>query len=438
MLRKTILLLLVVTLCSPAALVAQDMESDGINENIDIDSLFGEVSGQDEGQDQTACGETEEEGGAAEKAGEDVKKPDDASEGVLKELQQDSLTFRLDYRFSAGYSPGWIMESSDYSQLSSAEFNQLALADFNSKFSLDFRPTDHFRAYQSFQFEYPDFEWEVLEFFGDYSAAGRVFFRFGIQKVTWGISRTFPFTDLSARLPNDFEDSEDNSTRAYSLKTTVPVGIGGVELLALTRNGFMEDPEHPSVDEIGAGAKVNFANSLFDLNVGTYYHDALSARTFYSLKTTLFDSIDLYHEGMLKPANRAVSANLGVYWDLFDADLKVNMEHFYCGEKEELELVDSSYPLYHGHNSALILSAKIGSKITLLFQGMYNWNQGSMMLLPAVRMKPLDDIQLYCAVPMVLGPSAGGYYLDNTDPEDRRLSIVLGAQLSDTFIKGIK
>ncbi|ADK79847.1 hypothetical protein [Sediminispirochaeta smaragdinae] len=418
------LFLVVILLCFAFFPLAADDDHNGVN----IDDLF-ELPAESEEQDTT-----EQEAQAPPEAAE--------SNDVLSTLlDDDRFFFKGQYNFSFGYSP----------ELAFDDFSDLVIYDAGATVSLDTRINSRFRVFQSYRIEHPDYLFDIPELFGDYTLGNLLFMRFGIQKISWGISSIFPFTNLPARLSDDFNDSRDDfSERSFSLKVDYPLGTGGVELLALTRNGFLDDPEHPQTSEVGFGGKINIANRLFDLTVGDFYHGEMHNRAFYSLKTTLFDRIELYQEGLWAHATDGekttaliagkekidnvddLSANIGLYIDFFDERLQLQGEYFFNGEESELELVDVTYPLYYGHNYALNLGFKASPSTSLFLQGRYNQYTDSMLLIPGARIKLYPELQCYVAAPLVFGPKTGGYYVDNPDANDRRAFLVLAVRLSGT------
>ncbi|HAK46335.1 MAG TPA: hypothetical protein DCO79_10520, partial [Spirochaeta sp.] len=382
----------------------------------------------------------------------DIHEQKDLVDNLLK---KSGIKFTAGYRMEAGYSAGWILEAADFSLLADSEFSQTPLMTMSSNLSLDVQFSPVFRAYHSMTFSWPNLEFTTNEFFTDYTLSDLLYFRMGVQKISWGISRNFPFTDLINRLPDDFDTSDDYANSLIGLKLNIPVGIGGVEVVAFSRGGFIEDLTKPSIDELGCGLKLNLANEHIDLDIGTLFHNSLHYRSFYSAKATLFNFIEVYNEFLFsydlnyepltddelaeamededyKMDNQDdFSMNAGIYFDLFEAKLKFNIEYLFNGEESEMDVAGVSFPLYYGHNAAINTSYDFGVLSSSVFlQAKYNFDEQSGILIPGFRITPVDNMQLYLAVPVVLGSAESVYYIDNPDSFDRRFSLSFLARIS--------
>lgn len=195
----------------------------------------------------------------------------------------------------------------------------------------------------------------------------------GRENLTWGSSRYFPFANLTARVPDDFEGvisyDEQNDDIA-------PDNI----------NDFSE------IDQV----------YKYPVAEGEYpFEEILSDRW----------DIDL---------------NIGFYWELLNKKLTLSAEYFYCGEETELDLKSSSYPLMWGHNLAGGFSCKTaGDKVKLFTQLRYNRKEKSGVFIPGVSWETAPHMTLNFVIPTIFGDTEGGYYKENADELDRPVSFSL-------------
>lgn len=381
----------------------------------DLDSLFEEPA---------------EEADTKEPPGEEQR---DEPEVLASLTDEPELRFSAVYSLAAGYSLGWGYLPWEEQQPDQEGFLQSALVDMDSTLGLDIRLSEELRVVQKFGFSFPDYEPQVNEFFADYNLYNQLFFRLGRQTITWGESRNFPHSNLTARVPDDFSEDPDS----YAAKVSVPVGIGGIEFLAFSRKGFMDDPESPRLHEVGFGGVINWAVAGADMRLGGFSHRALAYdRAFFALKTTVFGSMELYADATAAFDNESeilFSGSAGFYDDWFNKGLTVNGEYFYCGESEELSLKGSDYPLIAGHNTALNLSYRFAPSVRFVGQYKQNFTEQSALVIPGLDFSGLPSVNLSLGVPLVLGSSEGAYYTGNPDPLNRPISIVLAARVRGSF-----
>jgi len=382
----------------------------------EIDSLFG---GQG---DKTGTGDGDKTG------------TEDGDSGLLSLLGEKGITLGASFFLMAGYSPGFDFLPMDVSDPDSIEYIDMAILKLEASISFNIRLSRELRVFQRIASKAPELVPEIEELFCDYSMLDAVFLRIGRHNIAWGISPNYAFTNLLARLPEDV-DPEDESADSFAFKMTIPVGVGGFDVVMFTRSSFWDADDDPDVDEIGAGGKFNLALDNFDFNIGGYFHRDLNLRFFYSLKTTLPFEIEAYTEGLLavdldyfeaaEDGQIVFSANAGFYFDLFDQTLRINTEYFYNGEESELDVKGALFPLFAGHNVALNISwAFFNGKFKLLFQGKYNITENSGVILPAATLDVIPHCTFSLGIPYVLGPVSGGYFQENDDNKDRRIALV--------------
>jgi hypothetical protein len=351
--------------------------------------------------------------------------------------------FALDasYYFHGAIAPGWNPAPwhGDSAENDDRYTRVLGLG-MSTGIGLDFRISDVLRVKNAINFSYPGFELIVEEFFFDYTIKDVVFIRAGKYEYNWGISPNFQFSNLLVRVPDDSGDYGD----AIMLKADIPIGIGGLQVLALTRSANAE----PTLEEVGYGAKYNLAFPWADIDMGAFYLEAMPLRGFLSVKKT-FRSTEVYAEGMASvqhPEGDAdawgdlrVSANLGLVQGFFADKLTVNAEVFYNGEgetwwyrpKTDLREPEPS-PFIDGWNTALNLRYKPNWFKDFRFglQFLYAFKENTAQLVPAFTLNPLPHMAMSFAVPMALGSEEGTYYTHNADTKNRPFSIVLLVSIS--------
>jgi len=397
-------------------------ESNLLEEKLDIDSLFEET---------TVTGESS---GA---------KPVEAIDLLKDIVKNEGFSLGASFNLKLGYSPGWMAIP--------GEFKDTAFLNSSSAVSLDMQISPVFRVLQKYSISYPNFEPEIIEFFADYTLADQLFFRVGRQNITWGISRNFPFTNLPARIPDDFPAEE---TGTYSVKLNIPVGVGGFEALLFTRDGYFDDPALPKFEEFGFGGKFNLALSGLDISFAGFYHQDMHFRSVFYGSTTIFDKYELFSEALVSydfnasdteiltpdgkvdnPFDKSIST--GFYFDHFDRNLEVNAEYLFNGEETELEVYGAKFPLFFGHNLAFNMSLKtFKKKLKFFTQLKLNLSDSSGLFLPGVSIYPMDNLELGMAMPMFFGSENSTYMTNNFDILDRKFSIVFGVKLSGNLKEG--
>jgi hypothetical protein len=370
--------------------------------------------------------------------------PDDSSEDTILDTLRDRVIVAADYNFMAGFSPGWA-QAPWFDE--GREFSYVLGAKMDAVLSLDFRLSESLRVWNSFSFSVPEENvFSIKEFYFDYNMNRLFYLRAGLFTIAWGISPNFPFTNLPARIPgkNSVGDS-------YIGKLDIPIGIGGLQLIGMTRQGFMDDASAPKFDEIAYGFKYNLAFSGADIDAGLFYYAEMPLRFFASLKTTVVNT-ELYIEGLAAVSHDTwddvrFSGSTGFIQDFFRGKLTVNGEFFYNGErgtewwyqgKSEVNNEESS-PLFGGFNTALGLIFRPGIIGMRIFcKALYAVEENSAQLIPGISIKPGDLVTVTLTVPMALG-SRRGYYYNNVDMADtpRPFNIALLVSFQGSFRYGL-
>ncbi|MBN2444211.1 MAG: hypothetical protein JXJ04_22800 [Spirochaetales bacterium] len=431
---KLRVIILIVTLVVVNSLFSQG--TDLPDEN-NIDSLF------EDNPDPEATPEPQDPEATMTPEPQDPGK-DDSGDLLSDVLKKSDLTLGAEFKFYIGYSPGWDRLFWDVDGITELHYLDTTFMIMQSIYTLNFQISKEFRVLQKYTMNFPEFDTKVTEFFCDYIILDSLFLRIGRQKLTWGISRNFPFTNLMARIPDNI-NPDLTDPDSYSVKMNIPIGIGGLEALVFTREAFFPDADLPAMEDMGYGTNLNIATHLIDINLGTYYHEALHYRSYGSLSFTLFDKLEVYAEGLVavdtgfdENAEADLSGNpvdgsfnLGFYLDFFSGNLEINGEYFFNGEESECEVKGAGYPLFYGHNIAANISLKVfHKKLRLFSQYKCNINEESHVLIPGMTIDILPHFSLLFTIPVILGSPDGGYYTENPDTEHRAISFVFALLLS--------
>jgi hypothetical protein len=402
-------------------------EPGGVFFDGDLNSLFEEPppDSADSGAVGSSMGRGEKAPGSDESSGEG---------SLSSRLRQRGLVLDMAYFFYGGVSPGWD-EAPWHWNRADAAYSTVWGAGISSALGLDVQISERLRVKNRFTFTTPSFVFTVKEAFIDYNFFDRVFFRGGKFTQSWGISPNYTYANLLARLPPGSFGGDP-----YTVKIDVPIGIGGLELLALTRPGSTVSLV---LDDVGAGAKYNMALQGLDMDLGVFYHKEMPLRNFVSLKSTLVNT-ELYAEAALavQHSPRAAvqgSGSIGFVRRVFSGKLTLNGEYCYQGEKDaryfnpETNLEEAEIaPLVYGHNVALNALYRPGrfQDLRLFIQCRYSIDEDSAQLVPGLSLAPFPHINVSLGFPMALGSRGGVYYRRNADKNNRPFSVVLLASIS--------
>jgi hypothetical protein len=421
-------------------LIAQASSTDLLES--DLDSLFDEPG---EGAENNSEGE---EGGAIAGGNENSEPEPPAPVGLIK---KEGMTFTANYSFTAGYSPGW-SEAPWFWNSDSPEFSQLVAAKMKSSLSLNFQISPSFRVFQSLSFSFPGYDSDLFsgfdlsmgDFFCDYTLQDKVYFRIGKHNVNWGISRNYPYTNLPVRIPEGSGGGD-----AYAVKTDIPLGVGGFQLLVLARTGFFEDIRSPRAEEAAYGAKYNLALPAADTDFGIFYHKDMRLRAMVSVKATLWEKWETYGEGLVSLDQKSLddpvfAGGVGFFNDFFGGKLTVNGEYFFNGERYTNYLQDEDdifeeeiVPFIYGHNVALnLIGRPVKGSFRLFIRWLHNFSEGSGQIVPGFSLRPFENMSLNVAFPLALGGRNGTYYDKNADQLNRPFSAVIALTFSGSYKTG--
>ncbi|MCL2213763.1 MAG: hypothetical protein FWC06_01005 [Treponema sp.] len=357
-----------------------------------IDSIFGEPSAETPAQEETPKTETV---------------------SVVQSLRRRGLEFDFSYAFRGTVNPGWV-DYYPWEQNSSGNFTWAPAIKMSSAIGINARISDAFRVQSVINFAIPGtFPYISLgNFFFDYNFLDKVFLRAGKAEQKWGISTNFSFTNLLSRIPDN-----GPSGPSYLIRLDVPVGVGGLQLLAQTRSDIAAG-KNLSIDSIGFGGKYNLALQWADFNFGAFYQKEMATRAFLSVKTTLWD-FEVYNEWLAAfntHTDKEVSFafNLGFLRSFINNKLDVNAEFFYNREGRSLlfkpetdyELIGTT-PFLGGINAAVNLLYRFDGWGNLRLFTRFLYGDDSFSIVPGIRITPFQNLEIYFALPMAFG---NGYY----------------------------
>ncbi|GHU48847.1 hypothetical protein FACS1894200_06660 [Spirochaetia bacterium] len=368
-------------------------------------------------------------------------------------IARPGITLDSSFDISAGIAPGYSETPWNWDEDHEKSYSNIIGAKMGASIGLTVQISESLRIKSSAKFSIPDAPTFTLnEFFFDYNWENNAFLRGGRYDLNWGLSPNFAFANLLSRVPPPDPDKPNSGGGdAYIVKTDIPIGIGGIQLLAMTRTGMVKDMTDMDSDEIGFGSKYNLAFTWADIDMGAFYHKTMPLRGFASIKTTLPWNMELYTEGILTVAHetwdwdeRQYSGTVGFLQKFFGEIVSLNGEVFYNGENDSFwyALEDSITqkdahvsPFIKGLNLALNIEYSTGLWKSLRFftQCLYSVEETSTQLVPGLRFDPFKHVVVTLAVPMALGSREGTYYTKNVDKESRPFSVMLGVTINESY-----
>jgi len=357
---------------------------------------------------------------------------------VLSAVKKRGLVASASYEFQGVLAPGWNLRPWEFD--GTEEFKWGQGIKMTSSITLDAQFSEVFRAITTLSYGIPGFYFSLGDFFFDYNISNTVFLRAGKYEHTWGISG---FTNLLARVPDGIAGGP-----SYVVKADIPIGVGGIQLLALTRVNIAGGVI-PTRSGIGFGGKYNLAFRWVDLDTGIFYQEFMATRGFISLKTTVFDT-ELYNEWLVAVNTHldnetSFAVNLGWGRDFFDGKITAGGEFFFNGEgttyfyRPETNIRDAeTVPFAESFSMSFNFLYRFDGLGDPRFFVTVNYlpSQMSAQLVPGFRITPLSYIEIYLAVPMALGSRDGYYYNHTSDTLNRPFSIMLYITLSGSVQAG--
>ena len=355
---------------------------------------------------------------------------------LLELVRQPGFVFDGTFEFLIGFAPGW--NEVPWFDTEERIMTRAPAANMRVSFNIESQFSNILRLSSTLFFNIPHFDLQLGDFFFDYNLGEKVFIRGGKFNQRWGISSNFPFTDLLSRIPP--KHSERYVNAPLIVRADIPIGVGGFQLLGLTRANLLEGETFLRHD-VGYGVKYNLALTWIDIDVGSFFQEKMALRGFLSIKTT-FGNTELYNEWLgaydfyNDDRTKSAATAVGFIQEFFDGKLSINGEFFYNTELDsyryvpETNLTEATTMLFpSGINLAfnLLYRLRIKGDLRFFLQSLYAPDQVSAQLSPGFRINPLEHLEFSLAVPMALGKKDGYYYQNPSDPagQNRPFAIVL-------------
>jgi len=435
---------------SVSLLAAQEIDLINIPKDA-LDSIFDEPSDEFYGDESFAAVETP----SRQTSEQSPSAP------VLRSVRRRGVEFSAAYNFRGAINPGWDMYPWEFD--GEEEFSWAIALRMRGTIGINARITESLRIYNSFRFEMPAGNatslsttttntettspngqttitestviresainpvFSFLDFYLDYNFADKVFLRVGKFSQSWGVSRNFSFTNILARVPDPKKAQKEGRNprggASYIVKLDIPVDIGGLQLLAMTRVNIAGNIT-PIREDIGYGAKYNLAFDWANFDLGFYMQDGLPTRAFLSAKTTLWDT-DFYNEYLASYDNSLEFAfNFGFSKSLLNDRMEIGGEYFFNGEDIDYQdyfraetdfRVEGISRLPYGSSIALNFLYRFDTEMNPRFftRFRYSVEEDSFSFVPGFRITPFQNIEVYLAIPMALGNKEGFYYEDS-------------------------
>jgi len=355
---------------------------------------------------------------------------------ILDNVRRRGIEFNASYFFRGAVNPGWDMYPWDFD--GNEQFSWALGIEMGSSLSINAQISESFRVISVFTYQIPGFNLTLGDFFFDYNFFNKLFLRAGKYEQGWGISPNFAFTNLLSRITSPIDELFPPAAGpSYIAKFDIPIGIGGLQLLTLTRFNIAGG-EAPPKEYFGYGGKLNLAFNWADFNLGLYYQEFMATRAFLSIKTVLF-KFDVYNEWLLTYNNHTdnsvkLSFNIGLSKAFFNNKFEINAEYYYNGEEttlyyrpqSEFRVADTP-PFLRGDNAALNLLYRLDGKINPRVFASILYGDESYSLVTGIRINPISHMEFYFAIPMVLGNKDSHYYKNsfNILDQHRPFSFVL-------------
>jgi hypothetical protein len=330
--------------------------------------------------------------------------------------------------------------------------------DLGAVVFLDARPSDDLRVFTKADLSHPftsaggtrefDDVLRVKELFADFHLGDVVFFRAGKQTIHWGVGWFFSPADLLSVTTIDPLDPGAEQEGPVAVKVQAPFGPHNAYLYAV-----VEDAEH--VDEIAVAPKVEVVLGDAELSLGAFYRQD-SAPAIMLTATTSIGDFKLFGEGVLAYGSDRTyvvddgSLPFGVstvtYDDVFFPSITAGVRWSWADDRELFALTAVAQYLYNGQGYtdagllvreaagvAALLGAgdlaptdlvgtgrhygaasaawsdMLGSDFTLSCSWLGNVSDGSGVLAPSLRWKPVDQLGLYVKATVAYGDAGAEY-----------------------------
>ncbi|MCL2265213.1 MAG: hypothetical protein FWC22_04135 [Treponema sp.] len=363
---------------------------------------------------------------------------------IISDIRRKGIEFGFSYYVQGAVNPGW--DVFPWELKDENKFSWTFGAEIGSLVNINAQISENFRVRSVIKYTIPGLNLTFGDFFFDYNFFDKVFLRAGKYEQTWGVSPNFTFTNLLSRIADD--DSVSVKGTSYIVKFDVPIGIGGLQALALTRANLAaaESNKIPYRNFIGFGGKLNLAFNWADFNLGIFIQKYMPVRSFLSVKTNIYDT-DIYNEWLISVNDDGINGfafNVGFIKTFLNDAMWINGEYLYNGEasieyyKSKSNFsIQGAISFHKGHNFAFNFLYRLGGKIkpnvftNIIFAHLPS-GENSISFIPGVRITPLPDLDVYLALPMVFGDDLG-FFNNMAFLKNKPLSLLLFVNLKGSY-----
>ena len=328
-----------------------------------------------------------------------------------------------------------------FTQLGS-EFDGSAYYSMVPVFTIDVRPNSYFRFYTSLSAELSEsslsFGSPVFgQLFIDYTFNDNYFFRVGKQSLTWGQGQ------LLGNIGNFVSNVDDG----VAVKSFIPLGMNGLTALIYT-DVVVTNPLYFSYAALyettlgaftmGLSAKYNY--KLDQQLISDVYLKTVIGEVDFALEARGDFDLDFGADDYLWPSCYALT---NFFWEDADIGIKLLGEYIFSYGPEitvndgwsDEDTVSTRWAEWGRHQVGLGLIATkpwIGSfKPGIRWYHNFIDTSGQFVLGLTGTFAPMITANI--AIPIVYGPNYGFYRLDNEDPENRILSLIIQLKLKSSF-----
>lgn len=292
-----------------------------------------------------------------------------------------------------------------------------------SSLRLDARPTSATRLFLSLGIDAPSDgsvgfgDLAVNELFLDYTLLDSIFFRVGRQSLTWGNGQLFNPANLASTVPG-----------SISLRAFAPLGLGGVALIAIARDGYFTDPELPGIAEVGVAARWEWNASPFSGSVAGSYQATETPRTSASVKFPIGGidvGLDTVVEWGATFSEHRYQTLLGAFWEGGTYGTQLVAEWLFDSER-----IDRGLGTEVG---GALLVTDLPGRWNPGLRWLHSFHDTSGEVILGVDGQVADSLRLAVGLPIAYGAPGSKYREDTEDPAGRVVSLIVRTTLRVSF-----
>jgi len=258
------------------------------------------------------------------------------------------------------------------------------------------------------------------ELYLDYAVLQSAMFRVGKYAVTWGQGKLFNPGNLVS-----------STSEAVNLRAFAPVGPFTLTGLIIGNKSFFATASKPKAEELGYASNIEFKAGPVSGGLSVY-HQLIAGSTSDLMLRTGFWGFDFYGEALAHHyvgSSWAPSYMLGMDRE-FDLGFKVQaVAEYWCEGRQEA-------PFRRHVGLALATGAlESGLALKLSAKWLHSITDGSGQVVVGLTSEPLPKVKFALGVPWTYGAASSYYVTNNSDLEDRRLSLLFSVTIGFDFEK---